>query len=855
MNEDLTAERWLRIKALFAAAVEAPTAERSELLVREAQGDSGLIAEVQSLLAAHDVPGEFLDRAPAELKAQAFAVADDGRVGERIGAYRIVGTLGTGGMGDVFKAVRDDDQYRAEVAIKLMRTDVRDTLAEQRFKTERQILAQLDHRNIARLLDGGATPGGVPYVVMELVQGEPIDQYCAARNLPVRERVRLFLQVCSAVSYAHQHLVVHRDLKPNNILVTADGSVKLLDFGIAKLLESNPITGTTSDETRTQLRAMTLEYASPEQVSGGAVTTVSDVYSLGVVLYRLLTGHSPYGMRTNDAQRVADILSDTAPRRPSQVQPGDQRAHDIDADLDEILLMALRKEPQKRYGSVEQLANDLRNFLGGLPVSARGNAWRYRFGKFLRRRKVEIAAAAIVITSLVGGLGFAIREARVAEQQRAIAQRHFDSVRTLASTLVSDLYDEVVDLPGAMKARAKILETGQRYLDELSKESGDHRKLQEELAIAYRKLADLQGGQNGNSTGDSKSALESYRKSIKLLESIVAAEPGNQSARVGLAKSLILEARLLLFTKGPDAALASAQRSVTLGESARDGYGSDYERTHTLVVCYWTLGDILLALLRSEQGLAAYAKMVAVSEEFSTGHPGDVDGLKLLRNSYGNAAMAVDPRLTAQESFARMSGLMRKAISVSEELLAKDPASPEHLTRLAEIRFNYADALRTAGDPQASIAMYRLAAPQLAKAAEDKTDARAQLAKALNDTGLAEALVRTGDSKEAFALYDDAGRALDALLQRDADNLYTRYALGQFEIYRGAMYAQLARQSAGRDEQFDYWHKAEASLDQGVTRITKVNEQYPLSGAEKFAMDFGIETLASVKAAIASRGH
>ncbi|HET9446747.1 MAG TPA: protein kinase [Steroidobacteraceae bacterium] len=856
MTEDLTSKRWLRMKALFAATVEAPAAERFELLVRGAQGDSALIAEVQSLLAAHDQPGEFLDGPPAELKAQAFAVAnDDARVGERIGAYRIVGTLGTGGMGDVFRAVRDDDQYRAEVAIKLMRADVRDTLAQQRFKTERQILARLDHRNIAHLLDGGATPHGVPYVVMELVQGEPVDQYCDARNLPVRERVRLFLQVCSAVSYAHQHLVVHRDLKPNNILVTTDGSVKLLDFGIAKLLESNPITGATSDETLTQLRAMTLDYASPEQISGGAVTTVSDVYSLGVVLYRLLTGQSPYGKGPNDAQRVAEILSDTAPPRPSQVRPNDQRARDIDADLDNILLMALRKEPQKRYGSVEQLANDLRNFLGGLPVSARGNVWRYRFGKFVRRRKVEIAAAGIVIASLVGGLGFAIHEARVAEQQRAIAQRHFDSVRTLASTLVSDLYDEVVDLPGAMKARTRILETGQRYLDELAKESGDDRKLQEELAVAYRKLADLQGGQNGNSTGDSKSALESYRKSIALLESVVAAEPGNQSARVALAKSLILEARLLLFTKGPDAALALAQRSVTLSETAREGYSSDFDRTNTLVVSYWTLGDILLGLKKTDQGMAAYAKMVAVSEEFSTEHPDHVDGLKLLRNGYGNAATAVDPRLTPEESFARMSDLTRKSIAVSEALLAKDPASPEHLTRLAEIRFNYADALRTAGDPQTSIPLYRLAAPQLAKAAEDKTDARAQLAKALNDTGLAEALVRSGDTKEAFALYDDAGRALDALLQRDADNLFTHYAVAQLDIYRGAMYAQLARQSSSRGAQLDYWRKAEASLDQGVARMTKVNEQYPLSGAEKFAMDFGIETLANAKAAIASRAH
>jgi serine/threonine protein kinase len=299
-------------------------------------------------------------------------------------------------MGDVFEAVRDDDQYHAEVAIKLMRADVRSTLTEQRFRFERQILAGLDHRNIARLLDGGTTESGMPYVVMELVSGQPIDAWCEERKLPVRDRVQLFLQVCAAVSFAHQHLVVHRDLKPNNILVTADGSVKLLDFGIAKLLEADTDTDViAANATATTLRAMTLDYASPEQVSGAQVTTVSDVYSLGVVLYRLLTGKSPYAARSNDAARMAEILSDSTPTRPSQVE------RKVDADLDNILLMALRKEPQRRYASVEQLATDLRNYLSDMPVSARGNSWRYRAGKFVRRRKVEIAAGAFVLCALL----------------------------------------------------------------------------------------------------------------------------------------------------------------------------------------------------------------------------------------------------------------------------------------------------------------------------------------------------------------------------------------------------------------------------------------------------------------------
>ena len=223
---------------------------------------------MNSLLRSNDTAGNFLAAVPAELREIALR-SETALAGERLGSYRLVEIIGTGGMGDVYKAVRDDDQYRAEVAIKIMRADMRNPLSEQRFRNERQILAALDHRNIARLLDGGTTTQGLPYVVMELVAGEPIDRYCDARSLGARERVQLFLQVCAAVSFAHQHLVVHRDLKPNNILVTADGSVKLLDFGIAKLIEPDAITGTNTEETRTQLRAMTLEYASPEQVSGG----------------------------------------------------------------------------------------------------------------------------------------------------------------------------------------------------------------------------------------------------------------------------------------------------------------------------------------------------------------------------------------------------------------------------------------------------------------------------------------------------------------------------------------------------------------------------------------------------------
>jgi tetratricopeptide (TPR) repeat protein len=807
----MTPERWQRIKSLFSAALEVPESERTALLALEANGDASLIDEVVSLLASHAATGKFLESPVPEMSASVFAALDD-HVGERIGAYRIVGTLGTGGMGDVFRAVRDDDQYRAEVAIKLMRADVRDNLAEHRFKNERQILAKLDHRNIARLLDGGATPGGVPYVVMELVQGEPIDKYCDAHDLSVRDRVQLFLQVCSAVSYAHQHLVVHRDLKPNNILVTADGSVKLLDFGIAKLLEANPITGTTSDETRTQLRAMTIDYASPEQVSGGTVTTVSDVYSLGVVLYRLITGQSPYGNRTNDAQRVAEILSDNAPTRPSQLKLGERRARDIDADLDNILLMALRKEPQKRYGSVEQFANDLRNFLGGLPVAARGNAWRYRFGKFVRRRKVEIAAAALVVASLVGGLGFAIHEARVAEAQRAVAQRHFDSVRKLSNKLFA-FHDEIAQLPGSTKAREMLVTTSLEYLDALYKEAGSDRTLQEELAVAYKKVGDIQGNPLGASVGDSAGAIRSYTNAIALLQPLHELEPGNARIGIALTKTNSLLTRRTLLLSGAEAALPLANRGVALSEAMQSVVTDDFEAMGLLGNNYSHHAEVLAALGRMPEVRASLGKMIAAVEKYAQKHPTDPRGLSSLSGAYNNAAIIGRAGLSPAEGYAYAADLLEKGMAADEALLALKPDDEAYRWSLAETQLNLADLYYGNGEYARALDLQRKAAAAFVN--RDPRDARAQLISAMGDVGLAKTLARTASYEEALTLFATAEKSLREVAAL-GDDVQIDFSLADLNIHRGEMYLERSQRDAAR-----------ASIERGLTHLRKAQAALP----------------------------
>ncbi len=437
-------ERGTRLKELFARAVSLAPGERETFLERLAPEDFDLAPELRSLLASHEAAGDFIELAvAAEAHELGTAIRPGDLTGRRVGPYRIVGTLGRGGMGEVHLAERADD-FRQRVAVKLLRSGPLSDELVRRFRAERQTLASLHHPGIARLYDGGATAEGWPYLVMEYVDGEAIDAWCEERGLPVAERLRLFLTVCAAVEHAHRNLVVHRDLKPANILVSAEGEVKLLDFGIAKLLP-----GAASEETRGLTRAeqpvMTLEYASPEQVRGEPVTTATDVYALGLLLHRLLTGEHPYDVPGESLAAAARAVCEAEPARPSQVvarqagTPGRRaarrRAKRLAGDLDTIVLRALAKEPERRYGSVEQLAADVRRHLEGLPVVARGDSLGYRAAKLLRRHRAAAAAALLVALSLASGLVATTWQARRAERQAARAERERARAEEVSSFL------------------------------------------------------------------------------------------------------------------------------------------------------------------------------------------------------------------------------------------------------------------------------------------------------------------------------------------------------------------------------------------------------------------------------------
>ena len=435
----MTPERWSRIRDIFVQTHELPPAERAAVIDETCGKDADLRREVESLLVSHDSAGRLFEPIPEHLFATASPDAEaEKRVGTLVGHYRIVRKIAEGGMGEVYEAERDDGTFTRRVAIKLIRSNISRKDSVRRFEAERHVLAALHHLNIAQLIDAGTTDDGVPFLMMEYVDGKRIDDYCDDQKLSLEQRLRMFRTVCSAVQFAHQNLVVHRDIKPGNILVTADGAPKLLDFGIAALVSDE---GDAPARTRTGPGFMTPEYASPEQARGDTVTTLSDVYSLGVLLYKLLTGRKPYDVSGTLPFETLKTIIETDPAKPSAEDPAiliperdiPRARRTLRGDIDAIVLRALRKEPQLRYQSVQEFSDDIRRFQEGLPVVASRNSSTYRLRKFIRRNRGLAVAITAVIVSLIVGLAATLYQVRIARQEKAKAE----SINTFLQSMLS----------------------------------------------------------------------------------------------------------------------------------------------------------------------------------------------------------------------------------------------------------------------------------------------------------------------------------------------------------------------------------------------------------------------------------
>ncbi len=555
---------WSHLEDLFHRAAALAPAERSRFLDSECNGDIMFRREIESLLEHDAEPGSGFQSA-VQQEAEVLASQNvESFIGRRIGAYRVTGIIGEGGMGAVYRAVRDDAEYSKEAAVKLVRRGFETPALVSRFREERQILASLEHPYVARLLDGGVTSDVLPYLVMELVEGVPITQYAAQHALSIEARLQLFQKVSEAVQYAHSRLVVHRDLKPGNILITADGTPKLLDFGIAKLLSdaSQPLA-----ESNQTLQLLTPDYASPEQVRGLAPTVATDIYSLGAVLYELLTGRPPHRVDSSAPSEIERAICVTEPAPPSQVAGlGAPASRRLRGDLDNIVSMAIRKEPERRYRSVEQFSEDIARHLSGRPVIARADTFAYRASKFVRRNWLPVGAATVTAISLVAGAAGFAWQARMANRSRMTAEQRLTALMNLSDRTLFGIHDTIATLPGATDARRQIVRITLDYLESLDQAQGMDDRMRMVLSGAYYKVALIEGDLHHPSLGDFAGARENYLKAETILAPLHAVKKDDPEV---IARWLDIQAGLAEMAQASNSRQATVEAYLKLLPTAQ----------------------------------------------------------------------------------------------------------------------------------------------------------------------------------------------------------------------------------------------------------------------------------------------
>ena len=645
-------ERRRRIEALFESALEQPPVHRQGWLEVACGDDAALLADVRALLAAHSIAKELLPtRAPG--------LPGPDQSPDSVGRYRLVRELGRGGMGVVHLAEQDDGVFRRRVAVKLLRAGPGDEELIARFVAERQILAALDHPNIARLFDGGLTDGGSPYLVMEYIDGVPLNHFCDQRQLDVDERLRLFCTVARAVDYAHGRLVVHRDLKPSNVLVTPDGTVKLLDFGIAKILDPGAVDlAHPAPDTRTGHRLMTPAYASPEQFRGEPATTVNDVWSLGVMLYELLTGRRPFALEGLSLAESERVITQSDPAPPSAVAADLRIRRRLRGDLDRIVLTTLRKEPARRYGSVGQLADDIERFCTGRPIAARGDSAVYRARKFVRRHRLAVAAAALVVALPAAyAVSATIQERRV---RLALAEATIEAQRAeRVSELLLSLFEpgrpasaaEDSAARGALRARLARAADGVRHPLERA-------EMLRALGVVHHRLGD-------------------FARAAGLLEEAVAIQRQQHGSRHLAVSGLLTELGDAYRMQGQfDAAERALREALDID---RRLLGRDHPRIAR------SLND--LALILRDAG------------DYAAAEPLARDALALRRRLLGDDDPAVAASLNDLAALLRRRGAYAEALPLYREALAiRRRAYPGDHWLVAETINNVGIQLRALGD-------------------------------------------------------------------------------------------------------------------------------------------------------------
>jgi tetratricopeptide (TPR) repeat protein/predicted Ser/Thr protein kinase len=704
-----SAEQRSRVETIFHEVIEAREDQRTTLIELLCRGDSTLIDELKSLVES--------SQAEETLSAKARDAAPSISPGRRIGPYELDRLLGRGGMGAVYLAHRVDGAFEQHVAVKLIDLPLAGDFFREQFRMERQILAGLVHPYIARLLDGGVSEHGELYLAMEYVDGVSIMRYCKQNQLPLRARLQLFKKVCEAVHYAHQNLVVHRDLKPDNILVVADGTPRLLDFGTAKLLTPVPASG---EFTLLGVQSFTPQYASPEQVMGKPISTASDIYSLGVLLYLMLAEVPPYELKEFTTESMLRVICAEEPPRPSSKAVS---AEPPDADLDAITLKALRKEPQNRYISADQLGEDVLVYLNGRPVQARRGTLRYRAGKFAKRNKLLLSAAALLLATLVAGFAIVLWQFRATSLERRRAEARSEDLQQLSNSLLSEIDEAVKELPGSTSVRQLLVQRVLQYLDRMSKDEAGDRTTQLDLIAAYTRLGNLQGNPYDQNIGDSLGAL------------------------------------------------ASLDKALAIGQTLKSKYPHDAAVLGAIALAQKTRSNVLFGISRTTESIAAMrAAIEAFDAQFalSTATPAQLTEEAGAYNGLGDQL-----GLPGVASLGDSTGALDaygKAVELSRRALAIDPkfTRARRTMALGHSKIAYVE---TETDPAAGVAEYEqsLAAwSELVASGDTSTTTGRNTASVSAKLGVA--LSASRDYKAALIAFERAGKTFRAYAAADRNN-------------------------------------------------------------------------------------
>jgi serine/threonine protein kinase len=791
-------EEWRRIEEIFLAAADKDGPSRARYLDEACAGDATVRTEVESLLAAEAegrteitslIRGSLVSlvSGPGEesggYRASQVFSPDRGAVkGQVIGEWLLAEEIGRGGMGTVYRAKRGNGEFSIDAAVKILSRGVNSQVLLDRFRRERQILARLEHPNIARLLDGGKTAAGQPYLVMEYVAGMPLTRYCDERQLSVRERVALFRRVCDAVSCAHRNLVIHRDLKPDNILVTGDGVPKLLDFGIAKLLE--PGTGDSGDLTMTAERVGTPAWCSPEQISGDHIGVATDVYSLGVVLFRLLTGYRPYQADSVTWENATAVICQRAPLRASEAvtsKPGSEAEaqavarqrgtvpevlrRQLSGDPDNILAYALRKEPDRRYRSVDQFSEELQRYLEGRPVMAAGDTVLYLAGKFIRRHKAAVGAAAILTFLLCISTVVAVWQAR------RLSVRLTED-RKLATSLLFDLHDNISRLPGSLPAREALLRKSLDYLNGLERDAGEDRETRRSLALAGERFANLLG-----TLGRSADAVSTWQTARLTREALAEQDPSDVTAQYNLARNYLGGALIVSRARRVEEMQGLNSRALRIAETLAAGMPGKREYQVLLAESWASVANALNIAGKPDEATAALRKAVPIREKLAADRA-DIKAqhelatvryylgiLQTRANRFTPAMKDLDEALRLQTSLPPTPG--------EEALLRYEIASTHHFEGivLGELG-KYDEAL---GHFREAIALRERALQ------EDEHDARTRSMLAGNYSERSWVLLNKGERQQALASMQHAIGLLQPLLALDTKDVPGRVSMATFQ--------------------------------------------------------------------------